>query len=318
MNTIYTLTLNPALDISGTVEELIPDEKSYVSNEIHTPGGNGINAAIIAHRLKAPVVATGFLGGANGEEVALLLDEEGLKHKFLPIEGRTRMNLTVSNCKTHKQTRLSFTGPKIKRTELKSLESFLCNLEGEDLVLIGGSLPPGVSTQFVNLLVKRLSKRGVKCLVDMPGKSLKEITSSRPYFIKPNLIEFQELIGKKEETIANILPLVRKLNKDVPLVCVSSVEGGAILVNEEEAWFGKLPKVKIRSTVGAGDSMVGAIAAQLSRNLKTPLEELLRYGLAAACATLTEEGMVLGSGDSIENYRSQILISQIVSKTKIK
>jgi 1-phosphofructokinase family hexose kinase len=311
MSTIFTITLNPALDISGTVEELIPNEKSYVENEVHTPGGNGINAAIIAHRLKASVIATGFLGGSNGEEIASLLDKEGLKHKFLPINGRTRMNLTVSNCKTHKQTRLSFPGPKIKKIELKSLESFLTKLKGKDLSLIGGSLPPGVSTQFVSLLVKRLSKKGVRCLVDMPGKSLKEIISSKPYFIKPNLMEFQELTGKKVEKIASILPLVRKLNIEVPLICVSSVEGGAILVNKNEAWFGKLPNVKIRSSVGAGDSMVGAIAAQLARDPNTPLDILLRHGLAASCATLTEEGMFLGSRKSIENYRSKILISEI-------
>lgn len=312
MSTIYTLTLNPALDISGTVEELIPNEKSYVENEIHTPGGNGINAAVIAHRLKGRVVATGFLGGSNGEEIASLLTKEGLRHEFLPIKGRTRMNLTVSNLKTHKQTRLSFPGPQIKRVELKELESYLSKLTEQDSILIGGSLPPGVSTQFVSSLVKKLSKRGVKCLVDMPGKSLKEIISSKPYFIKPNLIEFQDLTGKKVETVARILPLVKKLNDEIPLICVSSVEGGAILVNKTKAWFGKLPKVKIRSTVGAGDSMVGAIAAQLARDPDTPLDDLLRYGLAASCATLTEEGMVLGSRKSIEAYRSKILISEIL------
>lgn len=308
---IYTVTLNPALDISGTVEELIPNEKSYVSNEIHTPGGNGINAAIIAHRLGAKVRATGLLGGSNGEEIMKLLDKTKLRHDFVAIAGNTRMNLTVSNCKTHKQTRLSFPGPKIRPRELKKMDEYFKTLTKSDMAVIGGSLPPGVTPKYIGKLVKALNKRGVMCLVDMPGNIMQEVLPALPYFIKPNLIEFQDLVGKKVETIDSILPLVRKLNEKVPLVCVSSVEGGAILVNKDEAWFGKIPKVKIKSTVGAGDSMVGAIAAQLAKNEKTPLKELLRMGLAASCATLTEEGMVLGSKKSMNHYLSKIIIREL-------
>lgn len=175
---IYTVTLNPALDISGTVEELIPNEKSYVSNEIHTPGGNGINAAIIAHRLGAKVKATGFLGGSNGEEIKRLLDKTKLQHEFVSIAGNTRMNLTVSNCKTHKQTRLSFPGPQIRPRELKEMDEFFQALTVSDMAVIGGSLPPGVSDKYVARLVKGLNKRGVMCLVDMPGSIMQEVLPS--------------------------------------------------------------------------------------------------------------------------------------------
>jgi 1-phosphofructokinase family hexose kinase len=308
---IYTITFNPALDIGGAVDQIIPDEKNYVTNEIHIPGGNGINAAIIIHRLGADVIATGFLGGTNGAEIEQLLDEEKLKHHFVKISGNTRMNLTVSNRKTHKQTRLSFPGPRIKASELKEMFSFLDKIENHDIVLIGGSLPPGMHPNYVKKLVRNLKKKSILCMVDMPGKILSEIISSEPHFIKPNLIEFQELMGKKVKSISSILPLVRKLNALVPLICVSSVDGGAILVTKNEAWFGKIPKVKILSTVGAGDSMVGAMAAQLASDSDSDIEELLRQGLAASCATLIEEDMVLGSKKSMTRYRPKILIKKI-------
>lgn len=308
---IYTVTLNPALDISGTVNQLIPDEKSYVTNETRSPGGNGINAAIIAHRLGAEVFATGFLGGTNGGEIESLLDKERLKHNFVHISGKTRMNLTVSNAKTHQQTRLSFPGPKIERDEFKQLVLFLERIKEEDIVIIGGSLPPNVTPKSVAQLVRSLKKKNVISLVDVPGKVLAEVIHSRPYFIKPNLTEFQQLIGKNIRTINSILPIVRRLNEKVPLICVSSVEGGAILVNKSGAWFGKIPKVEIRSTVGAGDSMVGAIAHKLAKNPFSPLDKLLREGLAASCATLSEEGMVLGSRKSIQYFRKQIHIRQL-------
>ena len=308
---IYTVTFNPALDVGGTVEKIIPNEKSYVFDEIHHPGGNGINAAIIIHRLGSDVKATGFLGGTNGAEIKRLLDEEKLKSSFIKISGNTRMNITVSSRKTHKQTRLSFAGPKIKVDEFKKLCSFLNKIKKNDLVLIGGSLPPGITSQHIKKIVKDLKNKEILCMADMPGKILSEIISAKPYFIKPNLIEFQELVGKKVKSIKTILPIVRQLNELVPLICVSSVDGGAILVTKDEAWFGKIPKVKILSTVGAGDSMVGAMATKLAANKDVQVEELLRLGLAASCATLTNEGMVLGSKQMITKYLSRILIKRI-------
>jgi 1-phosphofructokinase family hexose kinase len=308
---IYAITFNPALDIGGSVDQLIPDEKIYVTNENHHPGGNGINAAIIIHRLGIDVIATGFLGGQNGTEIELLLDKENVKNRFVKISGNTRMNITVSNRKTFKQTRLSFPGPKIKPNELKNLNLYLNKLIPNDIVLIGGSLPPGITPVYINKIIKNLKKKNILCLVDMPGKILSEVISSHPYFIKPNLIEFQELVGKNVSSMKAILPLVRKLNELVPLICVSSVEGGAILVTKNEAWFGKIPKVKILSTVGAGDSMVGAIAAQLAINPSSDIKVLLRLGLAAACATLSTDGMLLGSKQMIIKYSSKIQIKKI-------
>lgn len=308
---IYTITLNPALDVSGTVKQLVPDEKNYVFSEIHCPGGNGINAAIIAHRLGAKVTATGFLGGPNGKEIEKLLKKEGLNHRFVHISGSTRMNVTISHDRTHRQTRLSFPGPRILSHEMNQLISFLARARANDLVIIGGSLPPNLTPQIISKLVRSLKKKKIICVVDIPGKELAKVISSKPFFIKPNLLEFQEMTGKKVRTINSILPIVRQMNQKIPLICVSSVEGGAILVNKNEAWYGKIPSVKIRSTVGAGDSMIGAIANILVNNPSASLEQLLREGLAASCATLTEEGMTLGSAKSIHHFRKKVFMRRL-------
>jgi 1-phosphofructokinase family hexose kinase len=308
---IYTITFNPALDISGTVDELIPNEKTYVHNELHTPGGNGINVAMIAQRLGAHVIATGFLGGPNGKEISRLLKIEGLKHSFVSIAGGTRMNLTVAHKDTLKQTRLSFSGPQISPAEFAKLDLYLKKSKKNDLAVFGGSLPPGIKTSHLVTLIKKAKERGSLCLVDIPAENLKQVLKAKPFFIKPNLVEFQKLCSCKAETIEEILPLVRTLNKFVPLICVSSVEGGALLVSSDEAWYGKIPEVQIRSSVGAGDSMVGAICTVLERDRNAPLEELLRWGLAAACATLTEPGMKLGSKKSIKKFLPQISLKKM-------
>lgn len=309
---IYTVTLNPALDISGVVEELVPNEKSYVSDVIQTPGGNGVNAGLIASRLGAKVKLTGFLGGSNGKELRSLLKDQKMDEKFIPIGSSTRLNITVTNSNTHKQTRLSFPGPRIQPSEWKRLVSDVSKIKAStDLVILGGSLPPGVTASKLATLLRSLTDRGVYCMVDVPPPSLMSLIKARPSFIKPNLKEFQELTGSEVFKLEDVLLEMKKLHKLVPLICVSSVEGGAVLANENEAWFGETPKLKIKSTVGAGDSMVGAMSTLLAKNPNAPLSELLRLGLAASSATLSEPGLTLGSKKAIAKFLPQIKIKQL-------
>ena len=310
---ILTVTFNPALDVSGVVENLVPNEKSYVFDEVHMPGGNGINAGIIAHRLGAYVELSGFLGGANGEEIRELLKKETVDHEFIPIKGRTRMNLTVSNRHDHQQTRLSFPGPEIRKLELKKIEEKIKTLTDRDILVLGGSLPPGVNPSCVLKLVKLAGRKNIKTMVDMPGYLLREVIEGKPLFIKPNLIEFQGLTGKKVTSIKGVMTEAKKLLNKVPLICVSSVEGGALLISKREVWFGKIPPVKIYSSVGAGDSMVGAMASLLKKNNEVSGKDLMQIGLAASCATLTEKGLTLGSEKEIHKYLPQIFLKKILS-----
>lgn len=308
---ILTVTFNPALDVSGVVDNLVPNEKSYVFDEVHMPGGNGINAGIIARRLGGEVELSGFLGGANGEEIRELLKKEKVDQDFISIRGRTRMNLTVSNRNDHAQTRLSFPGPEIKKNEQKKLEEKIRSLSETDLLILGGSLPPGINPAFVLRLINLARMSKVKTMVDMPGHLLKEVIEGQPLFIKPNLVEFQGLIGKKVTTIKSVLSEARKYLDKVPLICVSSVEGGALLIKENEVWFGKIPKVKIYSSVGAGDSMVGAMGSLLVKDKKVSVKDLLQLGLAASCATLTEKGLTLGSKKEMLRYLPKIYLKKI-------
>lgn len=308
---IYTITFNPALDITGVVENLIPNEKSYVTNVIHTAGGNGINAGIIAARLGTKVRLTGFVGGDNGNQLKALLDQQKLDHNFVSIHSNTRMNVTVSNRSTHKQTRLSFPGPKITAGEWKDLIAVLGMIKSGDLVIIGGSLPPGVSALKVASIVRSLNKREVRCVVDMPAVALGTVLKAKPYLIKPNLQEFQELTKTKAVTIKEVLKAAKNLQNQVHLICVSSVEGGALLIGRGEVWFGKTPKLSIKSTVGAGDSMVGAMASMLALVSDAPLADMLRTGLAASSASLSEPGLTLGSKKSIKSFISKIRIREI-------
>jgi 1-phosphofructokinase family hexose kinase len=295
---ICALTPNPALDLSGVVRELTPNEKSYVTDEKRLPGGNAINAARILHRLKIPVIASGFLGGSTGEELAALLKAEKVKTSFVDIHGSTRINVTVSNSADRQQTRLSFPGPKIRTVEKKNLFDFFSRQKNLAFLLVGGSLPQGFTAKDVRHLMALARKKGIESVIDCPGPVLADLLSAKPLLIKPNLEEFQELTGSSVKSIGQVQQKAQKMLKDVPYVCVSSVEGGTLLLTRQGTFFGRIPKLQIHSTVGAGDSMVGAMLAQLYQGCEDPAE-LLRWGLAASAATLAEPGTTLGTAAAI-------------------
>jgi 1-phosphofructokinase family hexose kinase len=317
---IYTLTPNPTLDLSGTVELLIPNEKNYISNETRNPGGSAINVARILTRLNVPVIAIGFLGKYIGSEIISLLNKEHVHHKFIKIQGHTRINMTLSNSKTQLQTRLSFAGPRIRANEIESLVTQMKQIPRSGIFILGGSFPPGLHISDVNHIIREMLARQIPVVVDIPGHLLRKIHLKDLLLIKPNLTEFQELIGHKATSLKEITRAAQKLAQKVHLVCISSVKGGAILASRDYIWFGSLPKIKILSSVGAGDSMVAGIVAELWRRKLKPemcnddslLPDLLRRGLAAAAATLSLPSTSLGEPKLINQFYHKIKIRKVL------
>lgn len=307
---ILSITPNPALDLSGTAAVLKPNEKSYVTSEIRAPGGNAINVARILNRLGANILATGFLGGFVGKEVENLLKLENVKSNFIQIRNSTRINVTISNKKNFQQTRLSFPGPRIEKLEIQNLFNFFKNSQNIKLMTVGGSLPPGFTSNHVKKLILMAAQRGIPTVIDCPGEILKKVISAQPLFIKPNLEEFHDLTETHVKTVTSVERQARKLLNQVPYICVSSVENGTLLVTRKGSYFGSIPEMVIKSTVGAGDSMVGAIMFQLLKgNLSG--HALLRWGLAGSAATLSQHGTNLGSKAQIHSFLKRIKVTHL-------
>lgn len=309
-NKILTITPNPALDVSGFVDRIVPNEKTYVRGEIHAPGGNAINVARILNRLDVPVVASGFLGGTTGEEVASLLRAEHLHQQFIKIAEPTRMNITVSNQSDHKQTRLSFPGPHIARQEKAQMFKAVKNCRGVSTLVIGGSLPPNFSIQDLRKIITIAQHKNISVVVDCPGSVLKHLDSSKLLLIKPNLEEFHAMSGRRARSIVAVKKQALRLLEMASYVCISSVQGGALLVTNSGCFFGKIAPIKVKSTVGAGDSMVAAMVAQLHLG-NISGAEILRWGLAAAAATLSETGTTLGSASQIRTLYKRTVVVEV-------
>jgi len=327
---VYSITPNPSLDLNGKAEKITPNEKNYIRDEARFPGGNAINAARILSRLNHSVSISGFVGGATGDQVKKLLDIEKMHTDFVRIKNDTRINVTVSNLATHKQTRFSFPGPKIQASEKILLAKNASNKKQGNLFILGGSFPPNFLVKDAKAILKKAHQNKIATIIDVPSTLLKTILHSRPLMIKPNLSEFEEFIEKKPRDLGQIICEARKLLNFCPIICISSVNKGVLLVTENANYLAQGPQITAKSSVGAGDSLVGGMTAGMlnegfsyemffdSQGRTTPQKikhdswhAILRLGMGAALATICQRGTELGSKTSISKYAKKIRIKEV-------
>lgn len=327
---MHAATLNPALDLSGHVREILPNEKNYVFRKRLDPGGNGINSARMAARLGSYVTLLGFLGGSPGKQIEALLRErensgDRMRVAFTRIAKDTRINVTVTNDKDHNQTRLTFPGPEISAAELKRFRSHVSSLRGGGLFVLGGSVPASCSHEYVLKLLRVAERQGLGLVVDVPAVRLEPLLRdlrSRLLLIKPNQLELETALGIKLRSRAQLRSAALGALDRSALVCVSLGSEGALLAARGKTWIADPIRVRARGSVGAGDSMVGAMCSRLIRKKLTRPEQIDRatdatilevfaWGMAAGAATAETEGTALGPAARVRELASRVRIREL-------
>ena len=161
---IATVTLNPSLDKTVTVEELVIDEANRWTSLRRDPGGKGIN---VSHELGGETIAYGFIGGIDGETLKHLLQQQGVPFDFTPIEGEIRSNFIITDLETRRQTRIDAPGPHISKDELGKLTDKITRIKPKpDFLVFAGSVPPGVPADIYRQLIEKAKKSGIKTVLD--------------------------------------------------------------------------------------------------------------------------------------------------------
>lgn len=307
---IGTITLNPSIDKRYIMEDFLLGEVMRAKEVHSTAGGKGINVSRVIRLLEEPVMATGFLGGGNGEFIKASIKKLNIEDYFVNVEGETRNCLAfISN--NFKQTEVLEPGPVIKEYEtenfIKAYEDMLskCNI-----LIASGSLPQGMEKNFYATLIEKANKEGKKFLLDTSGQSLIEAIKAKPFFIKPNADELSVISGRsieKDEDIISVMDSIHE--KGVSLIVVSQGEKGAIASFKGERYKINIPKVKAVNAVGSGDSMVAGIAVALNRGYS--LEETLIMGAASGTANAMEEQTGYANKVNVDKLMKEIKISKI-------
>ena len=303
---IYTVTLNPALDKTVEIPSLTIDSVNRITTMRTDQGGKGINVSMVIDMLGGKSVATGILGGDTGHNILSALDKMGLESDFLFVEGETRTNLKIIDpvCKTN--TDINEPGVTVSEEILNQLkEKLLAKLQAGDIVILSGSLQKGSPENTYNVWVTDCKKAGAKVFLDADGKLMANGMEAGPYLIKPNNHELSGLMGKTLETPEELAEAARELmKKGIEKVIVSMGGKGALYVTKDEVLYADGLKVPVGSTVGAGDSVVAALA--VAEEAGMTLEETVRLSTATGAANVMCSGTQAAEYSVVEELMPKV------------
>ncbi len=307
---IYTITLNTALDRTIWVKSICTDDCNRIEKEQVYAGGKGVDVSKVLTRFGVNNKALGFVGGFAGEELEGLLVNQGIACDFVRISGGTRTNIIINEIDSGSQTLFNARGPEIKAYELMQVIRKVEILDTPEMVILSGSLPPGVNPEIYRKIIEIVKSNGAKAVLDTDGEALRVGMLGLPDIIKPNVHELSRLQGVTLETIDEIVSSARRLQEEgIEIVLVSMGVRGMMLVGEGVQYIASPPKVEAVNTIGAGDSAVaGFIYGQV---LGKSMKESLAWAVAAGTATIMRPGTALCQKDDFENLVPQVILQEL-------
>lgn len=289
---IVTLTVNPALDKSTHFKGLVPEQKIRCDVPRFDAGGGGINVSKAIARLDGISKAIFTSGGPTGNMLKELIEKEKIPFETIEIHSWSRESFVAVDDNTNLQYRFGFKGAEINASEKDQILQTIQKLDANYLV-VSGSLNDGLPSDFYKQIAEITKKRNIKLIVDAYGDALKNVLEVGVFMIKPNVGELAKLVGVERLEMEEVNQAAKQIiaKGGAEIVVVSLGPQGAVLVTKDAYEFVPAPNVVKRSTVGAGDSMVGGMVWALSQN-KT-LKEVIRWGVACGSAATMNEGTQL-------------------------
>ena len=281
---IFTVTLNPSIDYVVETENFKIGCLNRSKNEYAVAGGKGINVSCVLKELGVETKALGFVAGFTGNEIIRILNQKGIKNNFVVLEkGMTRINVKING---KNETEINGKGPEISEREFNWLREILEEAKKGDMLILSGSVPQSNVEDMYEKLAESANKKGIRFIADTEGKKLLSTLKYKPFMVKPNLKELEEIFGAKIETDEGIIAYGRKLQyydgggAENVLISMGK-EGAVLLCGDGRILRKKAPKGNVLSTVGSGDSMVAGFAAGIE--LYGDYEKTFK--LACACGS---------------------------------
>lgn len=312
MTRIATLTFNPALDLFTTTERVVDTHKLRCGLAQRHPGGGGINVARVLHRLGADCVAVYPAGGPSGALLRELLDAEQVRSHCVTIAGETRESFSVHELASGRDWRFLLPGPELSPAEWQACwDAMQALATGTDWLVASGSLPPGAPADCHARLARLARERQWRLVVDASGPALAAALAAGVYLAKPSLRELRELSGRPLLAPGDWLAAARELVRDgrAEIVAVSLGARGALLATREGAFRAEGLAVHVASTIGAGDSFTAGLLWALDAG--EPVDEALRYAVAAGSAALLTPGTALCQPADVRRLRSRVVVTAL-------
>lgn len=312
MTLVVTLTLNPAIDVSTSTDRVAPTRKLRCAPGRRDPGGGGINVARVVRRLGADALAIYPAGGVTGHLLRQLVEREEVRSLVAPTTGETREDFTVLEAASGEQYRFVLPGPHLHGVEWMACLKALAEISVKpDIVCASGSLPPGAPDDFYARVAEIVASWGVRLALDCAGPALKAALDERLFLIKPNLRELAELTGQTLEDDPARIRACRELiaTRRIEAVALTLGAEGAMLVTRDQVWRAPGLPIEPVSTVGAGDSFLGAMVWALASKLS--LGEAFPYAVAAGSAALLADGTELCRAEDVRRLLPRVSVETL-------
>ncbi|WP_151989150.1 1-phosphofructokinase [Acinetobacter oleivorans] len=308
MAKVLTITLNPAIDVTIQLNELqVGEVNRQKSVEIHA-AGKGLNIAQVLKDLGHEVIVSGFLGTTNKQIFDNHFKEAQFQSEFIYIEGETRQNIKIAE-HSGRMTDLNGKGFLVSELDKKNLfQKIEMILPQVDIVAIAGSLPQGFSVDELQQLIKLIQKQGKRVALDTSGKALVAAIECQPWMIKPNTDELVESYQLPAATYAEQKKLFENLAK-IEHVVISMGEDGVNWLHDTHPLHAKAPKVVVKSTVGAGDSLLAGMIHGLINGFSD--EETLKTATAIASHAVTQIGFRIPNAETLNQLKAQTTINSL-------
>ena len=291
MSKVFTLTMNPALDVSTSIDKVVHTDKLRCAAAKTQPGGGGINVARVLSVLSpdSPDVCTAVYpaGGVTGQLLVQALDAEGIRSHAIETLGETREAFSVHETTTGKDFRFILPGPILTEPEWQScLDAIITLAAVGDTVVASGRLSLGVPDHFFAMLAVAIKNKGARLVLDSSGAPLKLALETGVYLVKPSLRELEELTGQSLNTDTQWRAATRAIvqSGQAEIVALSLGDAGALVVTSSQTLRGQAIPVEVVTTVGAGDNFVGGFVWAMHKG--EPIDRCVAYGLASAASAV--------------------------------
>jgi 1-phosphofructokinase family hexose kinase len=305
---ILTLTPNPALDYTIRLDALEIGKRAKYRDPAIDPAGKGINVSRMVRRLGEATLALGFSAGATGDLLKQGLDREGIPHELVPVEGLTRINVTLLTGPEGSATHLHGPGAGVSAQDVRRLlDRLAARLPQARLLVVSGSFPPGMDAGAIADLIALTRRHRVRTMVDAEGSVLRAAIEAKAEIVKPNLLEAAEYLGRPLSRVADAAAAAREIVARGAGAAVLTLRGeGAVASASGRAWHVHAPKEDVVRAIGAGDSFAAGLAVGLVRGAQWP--EALRLAAAAGTATALHPGTGLGTPEEVRwlSERSEV------------
>ncbi len=307
---IVTVTLNPSLDKALRVSRLARGELNRAQVVRVDVGGKGFNVSRALLALGMPSLAVGVMAGGTGQALAHGLAALGIESDLIWVEGETRSNITLFEAEDGVYTKINEPGPTLSAEAVREiLNRVERRARPGDLWVFCGSLPPGAPADLYACLIRRVQDAGALAALDASGAPLRAAAAARPFLLKPNVAEAEELLGHSLPALADQVAAVRSLQaQGIRLVALTRGQEGALLADAAEVLAVKPPLIASGSPVGAGDAFLAGLIYVWSQG--ADLAEMARWAAACGAAAAAQEGTGMGQRVEVEALVSQTRIEK--------